>query len=143
MLPFTYRTFGVSGAQPQSHHSQHAGYSQHLLGGAIQPRERRGGLRRPLSSSLLSSSLLFLCFFSFSVPLFSISASFSCPPSPSYSTPQVLSPPSLSLSLCLSLFFRQSARTVHRYVGQGGQRGVGEGHRAAATTTKKTHLAAP
>lgn len=40
-LPFTYRTFGVSGAQPQSHYSQHAGNSQHLLGRGSAPGRRR------------------------------------------------------------------------------------------------------
>lgn len=40
-LPFTYRTFGVSGAQAQSHYSQHAGYSQHLLGRGSAPGKRR------------------------------------------------------------------------------------------------------
>lgn len=55
-LLFTYRTFGASGAQPQSHYSQHAGYSQHLLGDS--------GPRRPLSSS----PPFFLCLFP-SLPL--------------------------------------------------------------------------
>lgn len=57
-LPFTYRTFGVRSAQPQSDYSQHAGYSEHLLCRNEGPRV--GIPRRPLSSSLLLlSSFLF------------------------------------------------------------------------------------
>lgn len=76
-LPFTYRTFGVSGAQPQSHYSQHAGYSQHLLG-----RDSAPGRRRDYTVSSFFFSPLSFFFF----PL-----SFSFPPSPSNSTPRVLS----------------------------------------------------
>lgn len=74
-LPFTYRTFGVSDAQPQSHYSQHADCCQHLLGG-----DSARGRRRTTATSFLFSPL-FHC----------LSFSFSFPPSPSYSTPRVLS----------------------------------------------------
>lgn len=83
-LPFTYRTFGVSGAQPQNQSSQHAGYSQHLLVG-----DSGEGLRRPPSSS----SLLLMPF------LFSSSSSLSFSHSLSFSFPPSLSPRGLS-SLC-------------------------------------------
>lgn len=86
-LPFTYRTFGVSGAQPQSHYSQHAGYSQHLLGGGF---SSRGGRR-----ATTATSLLFLSF-----PL-SLSSS---PPSP---------PLLFNASGSLLSLFRQSVETVH------------------------------
>lgn len=51
-LPFTYRTFGVSDAQPQSHDSQHADYSEHLLGG-----DSVRGRRRTTATSFLFSPL--------------------------------------------------------------------------------------
>lgn len=51
-LPFTYRTFGVRGAQAQSHQGQHAGYSQHLHG--------RDSRRRGATSFLFSPPSLWL-----------------------------------------------------------------------------------
>lgn len=114
-LPFTYRTFGVSGAQPQSHYSQHAGYSQHLLG-----RDSAPGRRRDYTASSFFFSPLSFFFFFF---LF---------PSPFRPLPLIQR---LGSS---PLLFEQSVETVHWYVGQDRQRGAEEEHRGAREAPRRT-----
>lgn len=58
-LPFTYRTFGVSDAQAQSHHSQQADCSEHLLGGDSARGRRRTTATSFLFSPLSHSAFLF------------------------------------------------------------------------------------
>lgn len=79
-LPFTYRTFGVSGAQPRSQRSQHADHPQpqHLLCGRFSNCCRRW---TTATSSLLLLLLLLSPLFFFLPPFLSNLRSGFSPPS--------------------------------------------------------------